>query len=250
MVTTSSDRLTAPAIYRSRVTHGRRQPMAHEFSYDHAMWLVDLDDLPRLPWWLRPFARFEARDHLGDPRLSIRSNLDSWLATQGVDGADGRVVMLTNARSLGYVFNPITVYWCHDAHDAQVCVVAEVHNTYGERHCYLLRPDEAGRASTAKEFYVSPFLEMGGNYLIRVAPPGDALHVTMALRQGGVTRFAATLTGRRRPVTPGAVVSSILRHPLATYRVSALIRYQGVKLFLRKVPVVRRRPHIPQEGVQ
>ncbi len=249
MVTLSSDRLPAPAVYRSRVTHGRRQPTAHDFSYDHTMWLVDLDDLPRLPWWLRTFARFESRDHLGDPGRSIRSNLDRWLTAQGVAGVDGRVVMLTNARSLGYVFNPVTVYWCHDARGAQVCVVAEVHNTYGERHCYLLRPDEAGRASTDKEFYVSPFLEMGGHYLIRVAPPGDTLHVTMTLRQGGVTRFTATLTGRRRPATTGTVVRSILRHPLGTYRVSALIRYQGVKLFLRKVPVVRRRPRIPQEGV-
>jgi hypothetical protein len=245
MVTSAS----TPAIYRSRVTHARRGTTANEFGYDHAMWLVDLDDLPRLPWWLRAFARFESRDHLGDADRSIRGNLDRWLASQGVQ-VTGRVVMLTNARSLGYVFNPITVYWCHDAAGPQVCVVAEVHNTYGERHCYLLRPDETGRATTEKQFYVSPFLEMGGRYLIRVAPPGDTLHVTMALRQGEVTPFAATLTGRRVPVTVGTVVRSVISHPLSTYRVSALIRYQGVKLFLRKVPVVRRRPHIPQEGVQ
>lgn len=241
--------MISPAIYRSRVTHARRGATANEFSYDHTMWLVDLDDLPRLPWWLRAFARFESRDHLGDADRPIRANLDRWLATHGVQ-VTGRIVMLTNARSLGYVFNPITVYWCHDAAGAQVCVVAEVHNTYGERHCYLLRPDETGRATTDKEFYVSPFLEMGGRYLIRVAPPGNALHVTMALRQGEVTPFAATLTGRRVPVTVGAVVRSVISHPLSTYRVSALIRYQGVKLLLRKVPVVRRRPHIPQEGVQ
>ena len=81
---------------------------------------------------------------------SIRRNLDRWLAAHGVDLHGGRVVMLAQARVLGYVFNPLTVYWCHGPDGALACVVAEVHNTYGERHCYLLRPDAAGRARTAQ----------------------------------------------------------------------------------------------------
>ena len=103
-------------------------------------WFVDLDELPRHG----PLARFEARDHLGDPDRTLRENLDTYLADHGIDLAGGRITMLTNARSLGYVFNPLTLFWCHDPAGEIVCVVAEVHNTYSQRHRYLLHPDDAG----------------------------------------------------------------------------------------------------------
>ena len=89
--------------------------------------------------WL---ARFRARDHLGDPRASIRANLDRFLAARGVDLGGGRVTMLAHARVLGYVFNPLTVYWCHRPDGTLACVVAEVHNTYRQRHAYLLPADD------------------------------------------------------------------------------------------------------------
>ncbi|MGQ0841698.1 DUF1365 domain-containing protein [Actinokineospora sp.] len=237
------------ALYDASVSHVRFERIDKAFEHPVYLWLVDLDEPPRLPRWLRPFARFEARDHLGDPASSIKDNLVRWLATQGV-AVTGRVLMLANARVLGYVFNPITVYWVHDADGELACVVAEVHNTYGERHCYLLRTDEAGRARTDKEFYVSPFLEMGGHYLMRVPRPGARLSLTVTLRQNGKTPFTATLTGTRKDATPAEVIRMILRRPLMTQWVSALIRRHGVALWLRRVPVVRRPKHIPQEGVQ
>ena len=103
-----------------------------------------------LPRPLRWLARFDARDHLGDPAASIRANVDAYLATEGVDLEGGRVLMLATPRSFGYAFNPLTVFWCHDRTGALECVVAEVHNTYGERHCYLLRPDADGHAGADK----------------------------------------------------------------------------------------------------
>jgi DUF1365 family protein len=138
-----------PRLYRTRVTHGRTERVHHGFAYRHATWLVDLDELPRLPRLLRAVARFDARDHLGDPRATIRDNVDAYLAANDIDLAGGSILMLATPRSLGHAFNPLTVYWCHDRVGALRCVVAEVHNTYGERHCYLLRPDADGRASAA-----------------------------------------------------------------------------------------------------
>ncbi|GLZ40259.1 DUF1365 domain-containing protein [Actinokineospora sp. NBRC 105648] len=237
------------ALYDATVRHARMERIDHSFSHPVYMWLVDLDEPPRLPWYLRPFARFESRDHLGDPALSIKDNLARWLAGQGIE-VTGQVLMLANARVLGHVFNPITVYWVHDADGAVRCVVAEVHNTYGERHCYLLRTDSEGRASTDKEFYVSPFLEMGGHYLMRMPRPGDRLSLTVTLRQDGKTPFTATLTGTRAPATPAAVARMVLRRPLMTQRVTALIRVHGIALWLRRIPVVRRPRHVRQEGVQ
>jgi uncharacterized protein len=150
------------ALYDATIRHVRRQALDRAFRHRVYLWLVDLDALPQLPRWLRPFARFRADDHLGDPDRSIRQNLDGWLATRGVDLRGGPVLMLAHARVLGHVVNPLTVYWCHRPDGQLECVVAEVHNTYRERHCYLLRPDAAGRAETAEGFYVSPFLAVNG----------------------------------------------------------------------------------------
>ncbi|WP_026424940.1 DUF1365 domain-containing protein [Actinokineospora inagensis] len=241
--------MTAPALYDAMVRHVRFERIDQDFAHRTYLWLVDLDHLPELPRWLRPFARFEARDHLGDPGESIKDNLVGWLARQGVT-VTGRVLMLTNARVLGYVFNPLTVYWVHTADGDLDCVVAEVHNTYGERHCYLLRTDQAGRATTPKEFYVSPFLEMGGHYEMRLPQPGERLSLTVTLRQNGSVPFTATTTGDRRPATTAGIARMVLRRPLTPHRVTALIRAHGIALWLRRIPVVRRPQHARQEGVQ
>jgi DUF1365 family protein len=158
--------------------------------------------------------------------------------------------MLANARSLGYVFNPITLYWCSLPDGRTECVIAEVHNTYGERHCYLLRPDSKGRAETSKDFYVSPFLAMGGDYTMRVSRPGKDLAVSVSLRQHGKTVFTAGLRGTRHPASRGRMVKTILRQPFGSYRVSALIRLHGIWLWLRRIPVQPRPTHVPQKEVQ
>ena len=242
--------MTAPALYAATVAHTRRETIHRAFRHDTYLWLVDLDALPRLPWWLRPFAGFAARDHLGDPALPIRGNLDRWLAARGIGLDGGRVLMLAHARVLGHVFNPITVYWCHRPDGTLACVVAEVHNTYGERHCYLLQPDEADRARTPKELYVSPFFPVDGEYRMVLPEPGERLAISVTLCREGARALTATLVGTRTPVTPRSLVRLLLRHPLVTRRTSALIRLHGIALWLRRLPVLPRPPHTPQEGLR
>lgn len=269
------DVIVTPALYRCRVRHVRTEGVRNAFDYGVLMWLVDLDELPELSRWLRPVARFDARDHLGDARRSIRSNVDAFLIARGIDLRGGRVLTLTQARSFGYVFNPLTVHWCYDASGEHVCVVAEVHNTYGQRHCYLLRPDREGRAESDKEFYVSPFFPVDGRYVMRFSKPGEHVSVAITLHrpasaaeqrtEAGPARraptdrsrsgedravFTATLDGERRPATTAELLRCLLRYPIGGFRVPALIRYQGVKLFLRKLPVVSRPKHTPQEDLQ
>jgi DUF1365 family protein len=237
------------ALYDVVIGHQRRAAPGGSFRHRGYLWLVDLDAPPMLPWWLAPFARFRAGDHLGDPRLSIKDNVLAWLSGQGVD-VDGRVLMLTQARVSGYVFNPITLYWCHRGDGELACVVAEVHNTYHERHCYLLRPDASGQATVDKRMYVSPFLDQDGEYLMRVPLPDRRLSVSVVLRQDGVTTLVATLRGTRRPATRAALVRMLLTRPLMPQRVSALIRGHGIALWLRRAPVRARTPHAHQEGVR
>jgi DUF1365 family protein len=237
------------ALYECRITHVRTAPLRNVFTYGTYEWLVDLDDLPRPGPLVRVLAGFPAGDHLGDPRASIRANLDRFLATHDVDLGGGRVLMLAHARVLGYVFNPLTVYWCHRADGTLVCVVAEVHNTYGQRHAYLLRTDGRGRAQTAKELYVSPFYPVDGRYRMSLPEPGDRLALTVVLDRPGGHSFSATVHGQRRPADMPTLLSAAIRHPWSTAAVAGRIRWQGIKLYLRGLRIAPRPEHTAQEGV-
>ncbi|GAA1263185.1 DUF1365 domain-containing protein [Kitasatospora nipponensis] len=254
------------ALYEVRIDHVRHAPLRHAFRHRGYLWLVDLDRLPRLPAPLRPLARFRAADHPAefpadhpaglhahhptghpgghprDPGRGLRRDLECYLAGQGVRLDGGQVLMLTQARSLGHVFNPLTVYWCHDRAGRPLCTVAEVHNTYGEQHRYLLRPDAGGRAESAKRFYVSPFFPVDGDYTMVLPEPGERLGLAISLRRDGGRVFSATVHGRRRPAGPVALLRAVARHPFATFAVSLHIRYQGIRLLLRGLPVQPRPP--------
>lgn len=240
--------LPAPGRFETTIRHTRRSPFRRSFEHTSTTWLVDLDDLPdhgRL-------ARFEARDHLGSPERSLRANVEAFLADNGVSLGSGEragtILMAAQPRSLGYCFNPISVFWCFDDQGAQAGVVIEVHNTYGDRHAYFVHPDEQGRATTDKAMYVSPFHGVDGTYEIAVPVPTDRLHVAVTLRghshqqAGDSAPFSASLTGTRSDVP--------LRRTLgAALRGSALIRAHGTWLWARRLPV-RPRPSHRQEGVR
>ncbi|MFE3414043.1 DUF1365 domain-containing protein [Streptomyces mirabilis] len=226
-----------PALYPCTITHVRRAPQRYALRHRTYLWLVDVDLLPILPRPLRPLARFSARDHFTGRAVSIRAALDGFLNEHGIDLHGGRVLMLAHARLLGHVFNPLTLYWCHGREGALRCVVAEVHNTYGERHAYLLHTDAAGTATAAKDFYVSPFNPVDGHYEMRLPPPGERLRLSVRLQRPGSPPFTAAIHGSRREATASALLRLALRHPWSTLMVSAAIRFHGIRLFLRGLPV-------------
>ena len=233
-------RTAEPVVYETTVRHQRRQPFRHGFTYGSHSWLVDLDALPAP----RRTASFVARDHLGSPDLTIRENVDAFLATRGIDLDGGQVLMLANPRSLGYNFNPISVFWCHDRAGELAGTILEVHNTYGDRHAYLVQTDEHGKAEVDKAMYVSPFHDVSGRYEISAPVPGDTVAVSITLQHTSGPAFTASLTGYSVSGRPP------LRAALSALVGSARIRIQGIGLWLRRLPV-RPRPHHPrQEGVQ
>ncbi|MEV0011160.1 DUF1365 domain-containing protein [Streptomyces sp. NPDC047973] len=238
------------ALYPCTITHVRTSPRRYALRHRTYLWLIDPDRPPRLPAPLRPLAGFDARDHFGGTAPTVRAGLERFLAAHGVDLADATVSMLTQARVFGHVFNPLTVYWCHRPDGTPLCVVAEVHNTYGERHCYLLRPDSAGQAVTGKDFYVSPFFPVDGEYRMRLPQPDRRLNLTVHLEREGIRPFTATVRGTRRPATAAQLVRLFLRHPFSTVVVSAAIRLHGIRLFLRRLPVQARPAHPTQKGMQ
>jgi DUF1365 family protein len=233
------------ALYRTRITHLRRAPVHHYFEHRGYSWYVDVDDLPQLPCWLRPFARFDARDHFWAsevdwPNDSLRQRIDAYLAERGIELRGGRITALMQARVLGYVFNPLSLYWCHDAHGVLRHVIAEVHNTYGDRHAYLLPPDGDQPAMVRKRLYVSPFNDIDGYYLVRAPRPNAELDVRISLHRDSKPAFVATLRGTRRRATIAEILWLQVAAPLAPLVGALAIRVQGITLWLRRVPVVPR----------
>jgi len=231
---------SSPVVYDTTIRHTRRRPFRRTFTLRSHTWLVDLDDLPDhgRTAWLR--GSFEARDHLGAADRSLRVNVDAFLAAHGEE-RPARILMAAHPRTLGHCFNPISVFWCLDEHGAQQCVVVEVHNTYGDRHAYLVHPDGQGRAETPKAMYVSPFHGTDGRYELAVPLPGDRLRVAVTLHSDDGAVFSASLDGERSSTKPWRTTGAALRG-------AALIRVHGVRLWLRRLPI-RPRPAHHQEGV-
>jgi hypothetical protein len=216
--------MALPALYEGDVTHVRRSPIHHSFRYRSTYWLVDFDRLPQPRGWARLCTRVRSDDH-----MDIRGLLEE----NGITAS--RILMLTGARALGYVFNPITVFWCYDHAGAPCALVAEVHNTYGDRHAYVLRPEVDGATRVEKRMYVSPFNRIEGTYRISAGEPEASLWVSVTLERPGEEPFVATLHGTRQPITMATVVRSVLRH--SGLRTRALIQWQGLRLWRRGLTV-------------
>jgi DUF1365 family protein len=157
--------------------------------------------------------------------------------------------MLANARVLGYTFDPLTVFWCLRPDGTLAAAVLEVHNTYGERHAYLLDVDESGGARVEKAFYVSPFNDVSGTYAVRLVLDERAVGVSVRLDRDGERVLTASTVGRPQPATIRNLMRMVGRHGPMTQRVTALIRAHGIRLWLRRLPVAARPSH-PKEAVR
>lgn len=234
----------APALYRTRITHLRRAPVHHYFEHTSYSWYIDIDEPPRLPAPLRPFARFEAQDHFdaapGDGPDTLRRRVDAFLAGHDIHLGGGRVTALMQARVLGYAYNPLSLFWCHDANGALRAVIAEVQNNYGERHAYLLPPDQDQPTMVPKKLYASPFNAVEGYYLVRAPLPAEELDVTISLHRDHSPAFVATMRGTRRKASAAQVARLQLTSPLAPMMDAMATRVQGTILRLRRVPVAPR----------
>ena len=220
------------AAYEGVVFHKRLRPKAHAFRYRVFSLLVDLDELPDLDRGLRLFSRnrwnlfsFRDRDHgTGDPQ-TLAGWVHAQLRTIGVAIPSGRVAILCYPRILGYVFNPLSVYFCRRADGSLAALIYEVNNTFGERHAYVLPAQPESGASVrhdcAKAFHVSPFMAMARRYAWSFTPPGEDLRVHMDVRDGETREFDATLALQRRTLDAAGLARVLWRYPLMTAQVSS-----------------------------
>ncbi len=235
--------MIAQGLYVGQVMHRRFRPKPHRFAYS-CFWLaLDLDQLERTARRLRLFSlerfnlfSFYASDHADGAPGDLKGKIASQARDAGFD-ASGRMVLLTMPRVLGYVFNPLSVYFCHDPSGLLTAIAWEVSNTFGARHTYIiaveLSADGAVRQSCPKLLHVSPFLDMDIAYQFRVEAIGEALRIGILDRAGDGVVFAAALSAQWRNLDDPALLAISARIPLATLKVTFAIHWEALRLWLK-----------------
>jgi DUF1365 family protein len=230
-------------LLEGKVRHRRANPI--EYALEHSVYyaaldLAELDEVDRSSRLIgrnrRGVLEFRDADHWTTPATDIRKTVLAHLREQGEDPTGWRIMLVTNPRVLGYVFNPASFYLCRDAAGDLRVVIIEVHNTHLERHLYTLHPEAPGRkfvSSMEKDFYVSPFIDMEGHYSVHVQDDPASLRIAINERRDGVPVIATSLVLARRRLSDRMVVRMLLRHPLMTQRTMALIHVHAWRLWRR-----------------
>ncbi len=247
------------SIGLGQVRHRRLRPREHAFAYpSYFLWLPmralrhqaapALNRNGRHPW--RHLLSFHDADH-GDGGSDALAWAEGLLAAEGIEDADGEVWLQTYPRVLGHVFKPVSFWFCERADGSLAAVIVEVNNTFGERHCYLLRgPALAwGREQqAAKVFHVSPFCRVEGRYRFRFLCAGDRLVCRVDHDDAQGALIHTSLSGRLQPLTARSARAAFFAMPALTLMVVARIHWQALRLALKRVPFFSK-PQPPERFV-
>jgi len=242
------------AIYRGEVVHERQRPKRHKLRYRVFSLLLDLDHVEETGARLRLFSHnrfnlfsFHNRDHGPGDGRDLAAHIRALLDQAELSAFGERIFLLSYPRMLGYVFNPLSVYFCLDKAGRAGAIGYEVNNTFHERKTYLLAVAEGsdGRSvfqTCDKSLYVSPFNTGRGTYSFHIQPPETRVVVGVALRDGQGPLMRAHFAGARETMTDGTLMKMALRYPLMTLKVIGGIHLEAFRLWWKGVPLVRRQP--------
>lgn len=236
------------SAYCGKVMHHRFRPRSHRFVYSVFSLLIDLDELPELGRRLRGFSvnrfnllSFHEKDQ-GARQGQLKSEIQQLLQRRGYGEAGAQIKLLCYPRILGYVFNPLSVYFCYDSEQRLRVLIYEVSNTFGERHSYLIEVEQANRTirqQCRKSMYVSPFTSLVSDYNFRIQPPGTRVAVCISLHEAQQRVLHATFTGEAEPLGRWSALRLFFRYPLMTFKVMAAIHWEALRLWSKRVPVFR-----------
>jgi uncharacterized protein len=233
----------ASALYVGTVMHRRLRPCRHRFRY-RAFWLLlDLDDLASISTRLRLFSHngmnlfsLHDADHGDGSATPLRRQIERQLATASIDIEGGAIKLLCMPRTLGYSFNPLSIYFCHRANDDLAAIVYQVHNTFAERHSYVMLVEATSGSvhqACRKSFYVSPFLDMDLRYEFRVILPDERVAVAIKVAASNETVMHAGLAATRRALTDRALLMMLLAIPAVSLKVIVAIHWEAARLWLK-----------------
>lgn len=238
------------AIYEGTLAHVRHEPTRHAFRYPVAYWLLDLDEVAelgrrfRLVGVNRPsVVSLYDRDHFDGDGTPLKEAVVRFTG----DCSISRVLVLTQLRVLGYVFNPVSFYWCYREDGTLACMVAEVNNTFGERLPELL-PGDALTYERDKRLHVSPFMGLDQRYRYAFSEPGETVFARIEVREGSRMLLQAVLAGHRQELSAATLARFLVRYPLMPLQVIGLIHWQALKLAAKHVPFNRKPPFLPGSG--
>lgn len=239
-------------LYECSVWHERRSPRIHTFTTEYFMFYLDLDELSskRIESSLFSINRlnifsFTEGDYLSDGRGGFQSLADrvrGVLRRLGVKQKINRIELLTNVRVLGYVFNPVSIYFCFGEESQLICCLCEVGNTFGEKKVFLVEADSHGllRNRQKKYFYVSPFTDLNQEFDFKISIPSGNLDIAIDTMDGDTAIVKASLKGKRTALTDGNLIRVLHRYSWATVKIIFLIHFHALLLWLKKVPFHRK----------
>jgi uncharacterized protein len=246
--------MTASSLYSGHVTHHRLRPKVHRLRYRVFWMLLDLDEIDGLSQKLRLLSRnrfnlasFFDRDHGDGSDVPLRRQAEALLQSAGCDAAGLTIRLFCMPRILGYGFNPLSVYFCYRPDGPLAAIIYQVHNTFGERHSYVLPVESAAdiiEQRCDKDFYVSPFLGMDMSYDFRVQPPAERISVAIQGQEQDQPVISAALSGRRSDLTDAGILKAFAGHPLLTLKVIAGIHWHALRMVLRGFRIEPRQPAV------
>lgn len=249
----------ASCFYIGTVMHRRVRPRKHKLSYRVFSMLIDLDEADALDKEISGFGHnrfsifsFYDHDHGPGHNAPLKPWVESELTKAGIETGGGPVRLLCYPRILGYVFNPLSVYFCYRRDGSLAAVLHQVTNTFHQRHSYLFpvdaTADELERHTCAKEMYVSPFIDMGMTYKFRIKQPCDEIAVSIQETDAAGTLLFASFAGRKKPFSSSEILSLFFSYPLMTLKIMGGIHWEALRLWIKGVPLVHR-PAPPPEPV-